>query len=600
MNYFASPDNFPAADTGIAPCGICSVGWDLVWANPALLDLIAESASEASTSLKNWLAQGLLQKLEPPASETDAEQGSFLFRHANGKTWLIFWHEEKGRASKRPMRHFILHNIALGSLFQASGHIADEMESILDFIHDGIWLIDGKGITLRINRAMERIAGIRAEEVVGRHVSEPLREGRFKTCVTLRALQTRQTVTLFDDYSNGKRCLNTSTPIFDEQGNVRRVIAAIRDITELESLQHRLSRLEVEAMAYRLRAEGLESQRNNSLLGNSPQLQRALQDICKAAHSDAITLILGETGTGKSLAAKTIHEMSGRTQKPFISINCGAIPAQLMESELFGYEKGAFTGASRGGKPGMLELASGGTLLLDEIAELPLALQAKLLHILDGQPIYRVGGTRPVTLNARIIAATNRPLDRMVAEGRFREDLFYRLRVLSVEMPPLRERRDDILLLAAHFLEKKAEETGRRKILDLPVEQLFLAYGWPGNVRELQSVIESLVTLCENDRIMTDDLPSYMRQKNHDAESRQILAPTLIEAVEKLEKEMVARALAETGSTYKAARKLGISQSSVVRKAKRYGLCCPNASPCKAAQIDSAYDARKNDPIAEI
>lgn len=599
MNDFASPENFPGADSGFAPCGICSAGWELIWANSQLLHLITQNSHWNSESFKVWLDCGILQQLEYSNSDAPYGQGAFLFRHSSGNTWLLFWHEEKRRIKNKPLRSFILHNISLSSLLHASGQIAGEMENILDFIHDGIWLIDGKGITLRINRAMERIAGIRAEEVVGRHVSEPLREGRFKTCVTLRALQTRQTVTLFDDYSNGKRCLNTSTPIFDEQGNVHRVIAAIRDITELESLQHKLSRLEVEAMAYRLRAEGLESQRNNTLLGHSPQLQRALQDICKAAHADAITLILGETGTGKSLAAKTIHEMGSRAQKPFISINCGAIPASLMESELFGYEKGAFTGASRAGKPGMLELASGGTLLLDEIAELPLALQAKLLHILDGQPIYRVGGTKPLQFNARILAATNKPLDQMVAEGRFREDLFYRLRVLSVEMPPLRERRDDILLLASHFLEKNAEETGRRKILDPSVEQLFLSYAWPGNVRELHGVIQSLVTLCENDRILPDDLPSYMRRKNLDDHIDKTYAPTLMEAVENLEKDMLSKALMECGSTYKAARKLGISQSSVVRKAKKYGLCSHNSDLFTQTLKNSGCSSDENDDLVE-
>lgn len=584
----------PAASQESLPRGVCSPEWNLLFANGALRQLLGASSQPDPGSLKDWLARGKVEKLASPLATDSASHGAFLFRQTGGETWLAVWNDEPENGRGGILRQLSLQKVSLSSFFQACGRIAGEMYDILDFIHDGIWLIDGNGITLGINRAMERIAGIRAEEVVGRHVSEPLREGRFKTCVTLRALQTRQTVTLFDDYSNGKRCLNTSTPIFDAQGNVRRVIAAIRDITELESLQHKLSSLEVEAMAYRLRAEGLESQRSNALLGHSPQLQRTLQDICKAAHADAITLILGETGTGKSLAAKTIHEMGARAQKPFISINCGAIPAALMESELFGYEKGAFTGAARGGKPGMFELASGGTLLLDEIAELPLPLQAKLLHILDGQPVYRVGGTRPVQVNARILAATNRELDRMVAEGRFREDLFYRLRVLSVEMPPLRERRDDILLLAAHFLEKNAAETGRRKILDASVERFFLAYGWPGNVRELQSVIQSLVTLCEGYRIMPADLPSYMRIEDQDSADKQNGSPGLVEAVERLEREMIAKALAESGSTYKAAKKLGISQSSVVRKARKYGLGAPNPAPFPQIGITGDDDLKKS------
>lgn len=308
-------------------------------------------------------------------------------------------------------------------------------------------------------------------------------------------------MTLFDDYANGKRCLNTSTPVFDENGKVWRVIAVIRDITELENLQKKLSNLEVEAMAYKLRAQGLESEANSGLMGQSLLLHRVRQDIVKAAHSDAVTLILGETGTGKSLAAKIIHDMSHRAEKPFVVVNCGAMPAALMESELFGYEGGAFTGASKGGKPGMLELASGGTLLLDEIGELSLPMQAKLLHVLDGQPFY--GWRHP---RHRRGHQGDRGHQQAFGQngGRpasSREDLFYRLRVLNVDMPPLRERKDDILMLAWHFLRKISEGTGTDKRLDPRTEQLFLAYNWPGNVRELQSVIQSLVTLAETEII---------------------------------------------------------------------------------------------------
>lgn len=553
------------------PAGLAHLhDWGLIFANPALERLLAPDSSASEGSLKEWLSQGRYEELPNPLQDEQASCGSLFFRRQNGATYLLSWRLANSAAG--PIRRFAILPIAAPVLYGADSNELREMDSILDFIHDGIWIIDGNGITLRINRAMERIAGIRSEEVVGRHVSEPLKEGRFKTCVTLRALQSRQTVTLFDDYSNGKRCLNTSTPIFDSKGNVLRVIAAIRDITELEMLQTRLSKLEVEAMAYRLRAEGLESQTHSGLLGQNPLMARIMQDISKAAQSDAVTLILGETGTGKSLAAKIIHELSGRAQKPFVTVNCGAIPASLMESELFGYEKGAFTGASRAGKPGMIELASGGTLLLDEIGELSLPLQAKLLHLLDGQPIYRVGGTKPITPNARIIAATNQALDKMVSSGRFREDLFYRLRVLCVDMPPLRQRKDDILFLAWHFLSKFASESKPQKKLDARVEQLFLSYAWPGNVRELQSVIQSLMTLCEREIITPADLPSYINKEEPEDEQTVSAIQNLPQAIASLEEKMLALALGETGSTYKAARRLGISQSSVVRKARKYGL----------------------------
>ncbi|MBD5417286.1 MAG: sigma 54-interacting transcriptional regulator [Desulfovibrio sp.] len=585
------------------PGGVCAPGWRLLYANAGLRALLGIGAkltgatdaagSPPAEALATWLGQGALEGFDGhgDAREDAKQRGRLLFRHGGGSTYLLHWWEagapdeagsEEGNGeadtgdgsggSHAALRCFTVQELPPGGLEQAASHSLRELDNVLESIHDGIWVIDGQGVTRRINRAMERIAGIRACEVVGRHVSEPLREGRFKTCVTLRALETRHTVTLFDDYSNGKRCLNTSTPIFDADGKVWRVIAAIRDITELENLQTKLSNLEVEALAYRLRAQGLEGETASGLLGQSLLVQRVRQDIAKAAQAEAVTLILGETGTGKSLAAKLIHDMSARADKPFVAVNCGAIPPALMESEIFGYEGGAFTGAARGGKRGMLELAQGGTLLLDEIGELSLPMQAKLLHVLDGQPIYRVGGTQPITADARLIAATNKPLDRMVAEGRFREDLFYRLRVLCVEMPPLRERRDDILLLAWHFLRKIGQETGTTKRLDPRTEQIFLAYGWPGNVRELQSVIQSLLTLCERQNILPGDLPSYMREAAEELPEPAAPRESMTSAVERLERDMLSSALAETGSTYKAARRLGISQSSVVRKAKKYGL----------------------------
>lgn len=548
------------------PVGVCGyASWNLLKANSALARLMGIEHGQLEVgSLASWFGEGTLESAS--GADPVAPKGRLFFRHANGMTYLVGWWPCESKCAARCVA---IQELPCQYLDRTAQRSLREMDSILDFIHDGIWVIDGNGITTRINRAMERIAGIRASEVVGRHVSEPLREGRFKTCVTLRALEEKRTVTLFDDYSNGKRCLNTSTPVFDSKGNVWRVIAAIRDITELDSLKERLSRLEVETLAHRMRVKCLEDESMSGLLGQSASLQRVLQVISKAAHSDVVTLIQGETGTGKTLAARIIHEMSSRGQRPFVAINCGAIPPSLIESELFGYEKGAFTGAAKNGKPGMLELASGGTLLLDEIGELSLPMQARLLHILDGQPIYRVGSTRPINMDARILAATNRPLSQMVAEGSFRQDLFYRLAVLCIEMPPLRQRQDDILLLAWHFLRLH----GKGKQLSPSVERLFMDYDWPGNVRQLQSVVQSLATLCEGAVIMPEDLPSAIRNEGASKKMARKIS-SLPDAIAKLEKDMLIQALAECGSTYKAAASLGISQSSVARKARKYGIPC--------------------------
>lgn len=539
-----------------APCCICALdSWQVLAGNNAFFKLMSDNLPPRQ-NLEEWLSAGTLET-SPGSSK---EKGACILHRDNSTHWLIDW---------TVLQNGLGRSITFLELPETArqGAPARELDRILESIHDGIWIIDGDGITRRINRAMERIAGIRAEEVVGRHVSEPLREGRFKTCVTLRALEEKRTVTLFDDYSNGKRCLNTSTPIYDESGQVWRVIAAIRDLTELGELKDKLSQLEMESLAHRRRAQGLDTEDGAILFGESPALIQALKEIRKAARCDAITLILGETGTGKSLAARIIHEQGSRSSRPFVTVNCGAIPPALIESELFGYEGGAFTGAIKKGKPGLFEIAAGGTLLLDEIGELSLDMQTRLLHILDGEPIYRIGGARPLHPDTRIIAATNKPLAELAARGQFRQDLYYRLAVLCIQLPPLRERKSDIPGLARYFLERVSIQ----KKFSQESLRLFPEYSWPGNVRELRNVVQSLAILCENEIITPEDLPRCL-QGPACAEADPYTPRSLALAIAALEKRMLTRALAEGGSTYKAAQILGISQSQAARKAKKYGL----------------------------
>lgn len=464
-----------------------------------------------------------------------------------------------------------MQNPRLLSLPENLDQLVREYAMLLDSLHDGIWIIDAKGITLNVNKAMERIAGIKAEDVVGKHVREAANEGYFSTCVSLQALAKKHTVTMFDDYPNGKRCLNTSTPLFDDQGNVYRVIALIRDMTELEALQRKLADLEEETKMYKAGLEYLESALDEGFVGYSAAMRRLRREVAKAARSTAVTLILGETGTGKTHAAKVIHNLSTRRDRPFIAVNCGAIPATLMESELFGYEKGAFTGAAPSGRIGLFEQANKGTLLLDEIGELPLPMQAKLLQVLDGQSFRRVGGTKTISVDVRVIAATNKNLPKMVTEGTFREDLFYRLRVLSVDIPPLRERPDDIPLLAMYFLREDSHKSGISKNFEPRVLNHFLTYSWPGNVRELHAIVQSLITMSEGEIIRVEDLPDYMRCSEHGREESP-LPCSLQAAVEEVERRLIMTALAETGSTYKAARRLRVSQSTLFRKAQKYKL----------------------------
>ena len=466
-----------------------------------------------------------------------------------------------------------------GAVFSAKEYelLTRELQVIIDSMHDGIWVIDSEGKTIHVNRAMKRIADIEPADVIGRHVTAPMNEGKFTSCVTLMALEQKKAVTMFDDYVCGARCLNTSTPIFDHEGNIWRVVASIRDMTELESLQKRLAEAEMEAHMYKGELASLQRNTTPGLIANSKVMRACLREMEKAAKAPSGILILGETGTGKTLAASIIHQKSLRAKAPFISVNCAAIPPTLIESELFGYEKGSFTGAGAAGKKGFFELADKGTLLLDEIGELPLNMQAKLLHVLDNQTFHKIGSEKAMKVDVRIIAATNRPLDQLVAAGEFRADLYYRLRVLSVHIPPLREHPEDIPELAMSFLEEACKRHGSTKTLSPKVLRCFAAHSWPGNVRELRAAVEFLAAMTEGSIIRLTDLPPYILADTTEPagsvddeaeETHQKLRP----AVRALERSMIRNVLAQTGSTYKAAKILGVSQSTVVRKAQQLGI----------------------------
>ncbi len=448
-----------------------------------------------------------------------------------------------------------------------------ELDILLDSIHDGIWIIDGNGITLHANKALKRIAGINSKDVVGKHVTVPMMQGKFNTCVTLDALAQKKVVTQFDDYTNGHRCLNTSTPILDEKGNVQRVVALIRDMTEFDDLHKKV--VEAEQTVKQYKGETKKNENTSGYIGNSKVFQSCLDQLKKVAKSPSSVLLMGETGTGKSLAASYIHEHSIRKDKPFISINCAAIAESLIDSELFGYEKGAFTGADQAGKKGYFELADKGTLLLDEIGELPLNIQAKLLHVLDNYGFHRVGGNASINVDVRIIAATNRPLEELVEKGEFRADLFYRLHVLTVKIPPLRQRQEDIPQLAESFLSDACKRLNTVKSFAPKALLALSAHTWPGNVRELRGAVEYLAAMTEGNIIRVADLYPYVLSEKQIENTNTAITvndKTLEEAIFELEYSMIKEALVQEGSTYKAAKKLGISQSTVVRKAKHLGI----------------------------
>lgn len=292
--------------------------------------------------------------------------------------------------------------------------------------------------------------------------------------------------------------------------------------------------------------------------------------INQVSNVDATVLLLGETGVGKNLIAKTIHQLSNRRGKPFVQINCGAIPENLLESELFGYVEGAFTGAIKGGKKGFFEIANDGTIFLDEIAEIPIYLQVKLLHALENHEIYKVGSSNSTRVNARILAATNKDLKEMVRDGKFREDLYYRLNVLPIFIPPLRDRQDDIPLLTHYFLNKYNNKYCMNKQLTTEAYRALSQYQWPGNIRELENVIERLVITCDQDIVDVYHVHSTVYGPS-DKKVIQIngIMP-LKQAVERVEKELLFKALEEFKTTREVAKVLEIDQSTVVKKMNKF------------------------------
>ncbi len=456
--------------------------------------------------------------------------------------------------------------------------IRKELELIIESSNDGLYITDGTGVTLSVNRPFEEIAGVKAHEVVGRHMQELVDEGYFSESVTLNVLSQipPSPVTKIQSLRNGKYVISTGRPVFDENGKVYRVVTNIRDVTHFRDFERRLEETRSQLEKYRAEATRLRSEILNEedVVVRSKAMSRVLDMIKQVAPYPTTVLVTGESGVGKEVVAKLLHRHSGRQGDPFIKVNCGAIPESLIESELFGYESGAFTGAARKGKPGMLELADNGTLLLDEIGELALELQVKLLQVIQDQKVSRLGGVSSHPVNVRFIAASNRDLVEMVKQKLFREDLFYRLNVVKIDVPPLRERKDDISALALHFLNTFCRQYKISKAFSTEVMEFFRDYAWPGNVRELRNVVESLVIMVTAPTILPEHLPQEIRpqlQGRHGLVSVAGLAP-IKEAVADVEIQLIARAVNECGSVRKAAKALHVAHSTLLRKMKNLGI----------------------------
>ncbi|MBI5592870.1 MAG: sigma 54-interacting transcriptional regulator [Deltaproteobacteria bacterium] len=454
-----------------------------------------------------------------------------------------------------------------------------ELDTIIDSSYDGLWICDANATVLRINSASERLNNIRAAEVVGRNMTDLVAEGFINQSATLEVIKTKSTATMLQKTSTGRKLMITGSPIFDETGKLVHVVVNERDITEIDSLHEELQHQEAIKNQYRshmleMQLAEMESRR---IIARSPCMASLLQQAIKVSKVDSTALILGESGAGKELIADLIHKHSNRASQPMIKINCGAIPESLVESELFGYEKGAFTGAQKQGKPGYVELAQDGLLFLDEIAELPLASQVKLLRFLEDGVVCRVGGVKNQKLNVRILAATNRNLKEMVSTGKFRKDLYYRLHVIPLHVPPLRERKECILPLLHHFLHFFAAKIGKSESIHLskPVTEALLSYPYPGNVRELINICERAVVMSEGEWISLDDLPRDVAEARKSKELSDLMdlsQSSLKDLMGKFERSVLKKASTQYGTQDKIAKALGIDQATVARKLKKYGI----------------------------
>lgn len=455
----------------------------------------------------------------------------------------------------------------------SGGKISPEFKEILDCIKDGIFITDGTGKVLAMNQASLDLCPYSENELVGYTMSELIEKGYFEDSVANACIKQRKTVSFIQKSISGQYDLiATATPFFDDDGEITYVILTERDVTELLNLKNTVENLN-EQLNQQMEYYRSKNILHSDLIYESEEMDKLMKMALRIADTDATMLIEGESGTGKSLLAKFIYKNSSRREKPFIDINCGAIPENLLESELFGYEKGAFTGASEKGKAGLFELANEGTLFLDEISTLPMQLQVKILRAIQEREIMRVGGSEYIPIDIRIISATNTPLAKAVREGNFRKDLYYRLNVCQLEIPPLRERKEDIYPLCEYFLAKFNAKYQTTKKIAASAWKIIRNYNWPGNIRELENMLERIIITTHSDLIFAENIagffsPADLKSIDHDNNS----VINIKDEMEVFEKEL----LMSKAKYYKTATELAdalcLDKSTVTRKMKKYGI----------------------------
>ena len=430
------------------------------------------------------------------------------------------------------------------------------MENVFDLTDDGLLLTDSDGICLKINPAFTRISGLSEEQLIGKSHYEMVRESIVRNSCVLQVLEKKKKTTALCEYPiTNRKALVTGTPLMNASGQMELVITVARDITELRDTEERLTEEQQLRQIYERQIDTLRapSSVRDGLVSVSPAMRRVMYLCDKIADVPSSVLISGESGSGKEEVARYIHRRGNRAEKPFIAINCGAVPESLMESELFGYAPGAFTGALKGGKIGLVQAANGGILFLDEIGEMPLAMQVKFLRFLQSREVSRVGSNRSEKVDVRVIAASHRDLQAMIREGQFREDLFYRLNVIPILLPPLRQRREDIIPLVLQFCEQFNRQYGLQKKFSDSALNVLYDYDWPGNVRELRNMVERMIVTTSEELMTAAAVPAGRNPYFIPSDGKTV---SLKERLEQIEYELIREAYAKTKSQRKAAASL--------------------------------------------
>ncbi|MED3561865.1 sigma-54 interaction domain-containing protein [Bacillus xiapuensis] len=440
------------------------------------------------------------------------------------------------------------------------------LKHILEHSFDEIFIADATGMVLYASQSTEKVSGIPCEQIVHHNIFDLERQGIFSPSVIANVLRTNKKDTFIQETKKNRKLIISGYPIYDSMGEVIGAMSVSRDVTEFEYLKKENEQVAKVLQLYQDKIAKLKMQAVNPFFLRNSKMEKVFDVVSKVANLGVTVLLEGESGVGKNHISHMIHQMSSRENHPFIEVNCGAIPESLFESELFGYEDGAFTGSKKGGKKGYFEAAGEGTIFLDEIGELPINLQVKLLSVLQNHTLMRLGGSKKIEVKCRIICATNQNLENLIKEKKFREDLYYRINVVKIEIPPLRERREEIIPLIYEI----TKEMNRKYEMNKHFTPVMIAWlsqqGWPGNVRELRNYIEKKVITTSGNEIGIDV---------KDEGSRGVMVPesrelALNDYLQTLEKEYIVRMYQKYPSSIKLAEKLGISQSTANRKIRKY------------------------------